>query len=273
MTPSVPPLQSIDVASLASHLGHPRRPRLAEARAAVQGAASGEHAWHQLYERGLLPGELLQSAGRLFAVVNTEIRPTAVGGNALDLRGAPATVDAAVTLASDAAAMLEAEQLARMLRSRLLAWGAKPAGQVYWIVVTHQIPFSFQQGPAFNCALYSLEYALETIDVELRGLRADVPWLPSFVNDVIRADEGWAMAARESLEVPKAYGPPRALVGTRFETLENPFGIALRLWERGYILDHLCDDDRPEARLLTPMSDAPLSLPSRIREQSGTPGR
>jgi len=169
--------------------------------------------------------------------------------------------------------MLEVEQLARTLRSRLVAWGAKPVDRVYWIVVTHQIPFSFQQGSAFNCALYSLEYALETIDVELRELRADLPWLPPFVNDVIRAEAGWAMAARESLEVPNTYGPPRPLVGTRFEALENPFGIALRLWEFGYILDHLCDEARPEARLLTPMIDAPLSLPSRIREQSGAPGR
>jgi len=272
MTTSSGPSHTVDVASLASQLANPRRPHMAEARAAVHNATSGEQAWQHLFEQGLLPGDLFRSPGRRFAVVDTERRPAAAGDDNLDLREAPATIDTAITLASDAANMLEAEQLARSLRSRLVPWGGKPADRIDWIVVTHQIPFSFRQGPAFNCALYSLEHALSDIDIELRGLRTELPWLPSFVNDVIRADEGWAMAVSESLQVPNAYAPPSGLVGTGFDTLENPFETTLSLWALGYVLDHLCDDDRAQARLFTPAVDAPQNLPSRLRDQARARG-
>jgi len=132
--------------------------------------------------------------------------------------------------------------------------------------VTHQISCSFRQGPAFNCALYSLEHALEDIEVELRALRAGLSWLPPFVNDVIRACEGWAIAVTASLEVPNAFDPPPALVGVPFGDLVNPFDTTLQLWALGYILDHLRDDNRTAARLLTAMIDAPQNLPARLRE-------
>jgi hypothetical protein len=270
MSSSVDPAHPVELASLGSRLSHPQRPRVAEARAAVHDAATGDQAWQRLYEHGLLAGDLLRSPTRRFAVVDTERRPAAAGDDQLDAREAPATVDAAVTLASDAANVLEAEQLARTLRTRLVPWGAHPVERIEWIVVTHRIPFSFRQGPAFNCALYSLEHALEDIDVELGALRADLPGLPPFVNDVIRGSEGWAMAVRESLEVPNAFGPPPALVGTPFEALDNPFDTALRLWALGYALDHLRDDDRAPARLFTAVIDAPQNLPARLRDQAST---
>jgi hypothetical protein len=146
-----------------------------------------------------------------------------------------------------------------------VAWGAQPARWIDWVIVTHQIPFTFRQTPAFNCALYSLEHALQDIDVKLSTLRADLPWLPPFVNEVIRAHDGWAIAAQESLEVPKAYDPPPPLVGVRFDALDNPFATTLKLWALGYVLDHLCERERPEARLFTPVIDAPQNLPSRLR--------
>jgi hypothetical protein len=265
MTPFTEPSQVVDVAALAAQLGQPQRVRVMDARAAARGAVSGEQAWQQLFDHGLIPADLLRSPERRFAVVNTERRPAAAGDDDLELHDAPATADAAVALASDAAGVLEAERLARTIRLQLVPWGAEPARRINWIIVTHQIPFTFRQTPAFNCALYSLERALQDIDVQLSGLRADLPWLPPFVNEVIRANDGWAIAVRESLEVPKAYEPPAALVGMQFGALENPFATTVKLWGLGYVLDHLCDRDRPEARLFTPVIDAPPNLPSRLR--------
>jgi hypothetical protein len=268
MTLLTEPSSLIDVASLAAQLAQPRRLRLAEARAATRGEGSGERAWQHLFDQGLIPLDLLRSPDRRFAVVNTERRPAAAGDDDLELRESPATVEAAVTLASDAAGVLEAERLARTVRSQLVAWGAEPARRIDWVIVTHQIPFTFRQTPAFNCALYSVERALRDIDVEFSALRADLPWLPPFVNEVIRANDGWTIAARESLEVPKAYDPPPSLVGARFDALDNPFATALKLWALGYVLDHLCERERPEARLFTPVIDAPQNLPSRLRAAS-----
>jgi hypothetical protein len=243
----------------------PRRRRLADAHATVEETSTGEEAWQRLHERGLIPDELFRSSERSFAVANTE-RRTAAAVDGLDLRAAPATVDAAVTLASDAEGILETERLVRTLRERLVPWGGKAVKEIDWIVLTHQIPFSFRQGPALNCALYSLEHALEELDVDLPSLRADLPGLPRFVNDVIRADEGWSKAAAESLEVSKAYGAPSNVVGVRFEDLENPFQIALKIWARGYVLDHACDQELSTARLHTLMVNAPPSLMQRLRE-------
>jgi hypothetical protein len=263
---SIDPASSlIDMSTLAAHLASPRRPHLAEARAVVAGATTGEEAWHRLFERGLIPGELFRSSERSFAVANTE-RSTAAAVHQLELRTSPATVDAAVTIASDVAGVLEAERLARILRTRLVRWGAEEVGRIEWVVLTHQVPFSFQPGPALTCALYSLEYALEERDLELRSLRADLPGVPPFVNDVIRANEGWPKAVAGSLEVPGAYGAPDEIVGVRFETLENPFEIALRIWALGYIVDHACHVERSTARFHTYMVDAPQNLMHRLRE-------
>lgn len=256
---------AVDVSVLGARLATPRRLRLAEARAAVEGATTGEEAWQRLFERGLLPDELVRSSERSFAVANTE-RSTAAAVEQLDLRAAPATVDAAVTLASDAAGMLETERLVRILRLRLVPWGAKAVERIDWVVLTHQVPFNFQPGPALTCALYSLEYALEELDLELRSLRADLPGLPPFVNEVIRADEGWPKAVDGSLEVPGTYGAPNEVVGARFETLENPFEIALQIWAQGYVLDHSCHVERSTARLHTYVVDAPQNLMRRLRE-------
>lgn len=263
MGPSLP----ADAAALAAQLATPRRPRLAEARAAADGAVSGEQAWQRLSERELVPGELFRSSERRFAVVNTERSTAAANGDQLDLRGLPATVDAAVTLGSDAEAVLDTERLARLLRTRLAPWGAEPARRIDWVVLTHQIPFSFRQGHAFNCARYSIELALEERGIDMRASRPDQPSLPQFVNDVLRMNDGWAKAAEHALQIPGEYKPPPKLVGTRFDALENPFEIALQLWAHGYVLDHSCDHERSTARLFTCVVDAPQNLLQRLRGQ------
>jgi hypothetical protein len=262
---TIPP---VDPAALVDQLAAPLRPRLAEARSAVERTVSGEQAWQRLFEQGLVPTELYRSSERRFAVANTERSTVAAGGDRLDLRSAPATVDAALALGSDAVAALETERLARLLRTRLVPWGAGAIRKIDWVILTHQIPFSFRQGQAFNCALYSLELALEERGIDMRAAHPDRPELPQFVNDVIRMNDGWAKALEHQLRVPGEYGPPRKVLGTRFDTLENPFEVALKLWGWGYVLDHSCDQELTTARLYTCVVDAPQNLLHRLRGQS-----
>jgi len=269
VTSSIDPSPSppVDGAWLATQLLAPGRPRLAAARAAVEGAVSGEQAWQRLFEQGLVSNELFRSPDRSFAVANTERSTAAAGGDRLELRGSPATVEAAVALGADAVAVLETERLAKLLRARLLPWGAGPVRRIDWIILTHQIPFSFRQGQAFNCALYSLELALEERGIDMRASRPDLPTLPQFVNDVLRMNDGWSKVASEGLQIAAEYGPPRKLVGTRFDALENPFEVALLMWGWGYIPEHTCDHDLSTMRLYTCVVDAPQNLLHRVRGQ------
>jgi hypothetical protein len=269
---SAPAESAIDVSALGARLASPLQPKLAEARGAVEGATSGEEAWRRLFEQGLVSDELYRSSVRGFAVANTERTTATAHGDRLDLHEVPATVEAAVTLASDAAGVLEAERLARVLRTRLVPWRAKAVDRIEWIVLTHRIAFSFRQGPALNCALYSLEYVLEEIGVELRSLCPDLPWLPRFVNDIVCADAGWTRAVAEALDVPGAYGSPSELVGEDFDTLENPFRTVLQLWGLGYVLDYSCNFEVSTARLYTYAIDAPQNLAARLREQARARG-
>ena len=258
---------AVDVSALGAQLANPRRPRLAEARAAAEGASSGAEAWQRMVERGLVPEELARSPHRLFAVANTERSAATATGDRLELHPAPPTVEAAVTLAADAANALEAERLARTLRERLVPWGAKTAERIEWVLLTHRIPFSFRQGSALNIAMYSLELALEQAGVELRRLRPEIPEVPSFVNYIVRANEGWPRAVARSVAVLGEYKPPAELVGRRFAALENPFEIALRIWSLGYVLDHSSAEETSSARLDSFVIDAPLNLLDQIREQ------
>lgn len=271
--PPDPKEPAVDAATVGARLATPSRPRLAEAREAVGGAVSGEDAWRLLLERKVIPEELYRSPIRRFAVANTERTTATAGGDRLELHDAPATVEAAVTLASDAEGVLEAERLARVLRTQLVPWGAREAERIDWVVLTHRIPFGFRQGPALHYARYSLEHALERIGVELRGLRADAPELPRFVNDVIRADQGWPRAVARALPVPDEYKPPEGVVGRRFDTLENPFRTTLQLWARGYVLDYSPDPDLSVARLYTYVVDAPQNMLDRLRAQARERGR
>jgi len=264
----IPPHQPVDAGLLAARLANPQRPQLTDATAAVCHVTSGADAWQTLVVAGLIPANLLGAAERRFAVVDTERGAAALIHDEIELRAEPATVSAAVTLASDIDAVLEAERLARALRARLVPWGAAMVDRIDWVVLSHQVHFSFELGPACKCALYSLADSLEHVGVDVDTLRVGLPWLPPFVNQVLQADEGWMIAAKEGLEISATYGPPPELIGRSFDTLENPFEIALRLWAEGYVLDHFSSDDLPTARLSTCVIGAPQNLPWQLREQA-----
>jgi hypothetical protein len=248
-----------DTGDLPARLLHPRRERLESARSAAADAATGKDAWARLVEAGIVP-PALATGDRRFAVVETGWTASPTNAEGVTLAPVPATVNSAITIGSDAAGILATEELARTLRARLEPWGALPPSETRWIILTHQVRFNFEQGPVFNAVLYSVEYALEEIGVALKELRPDQPWLPPFVNDVLRARDGWARAAAEGLDVPGAYDVPRALVGTPFEALESPFDAALEIWANGYVIDHACFDNAAPIRLFTMVIDAPQNL-------------
>ncbi len=249
----------IDLQSLPPLLLQPRRQRLAEARTATAGAITGAEAWRRLTEAGMIPSALAAASDRTFAVLDTSWAPVPPNVEGIEHHPQPATVEAANTLAADADGVLETERLARQLREGMIPWGALPVTSVDWIVLTHQVRFNFEQGPVFNQMLYSLEYALEEAGMDFHGLYSDHPWLPPFVNNAIRAAIAWPIARDQKLEIAGAYGEPRALVGTPFAALapDNPFELAVAIWARGYVLEHLCFDNSPAIRIFTTVVDAP----------------
>jgi hypothetical protein len=254
---------SVDTALLSANLVRPARPRLAEARAAVGGAADGNEAWRRLHGAGLVPPALFAASDRRFAVVDVQADLPSANAEGVAFTAAPSSVDAAIALAADAEGVLEAERLGRIQRERLVPWGAPEPTGVDWLVLTHLVGFNFEQGPIFNRALYSLEYALEEVGIDIRTLRPEMPWLPEGVNEVIRARDAWRIAIQEALEVPRAHGAPSAIVDTPFSSLRDPFEPALALWDRGYVLDHLTYDNSPRIRLFTLVVDSPEADPRR----------
>jgi hypothetical protein len=253
---------------LPARLMHPPRRRLRDVMSAVDGATAGSDAWQRLADRGVLPAELSGSLDRRFAVVDTGWAFPPINAAGIDLRPAPATVDAAVALAADADGVLETEGWARTLRTRLLPWGALPPTEIDWIVYTHLVPFNHELGPVLTAVKHSTEYALDEIGVTMGTLGPTQPWLPPLVGELIAAWRGWQVATAEALTVPGAFDVPRALVGTSFATLDDPFVAALEVLVRGYTLDHHCHDSAPAIRIYTTVVDAPQHLRQALRDQA-----
>jgi hypothetical protein len=258
----------LELSDLPARLMHPPRRRLQDVASAVAGTLTGSDAWQRLVERGAVPAELAASPDRRFAVVDTGWAFPPINAAGIDLRAAPATVDAAVAIAADADGVLETEGWARTLRTRLLPWGALPPTEIDWIVYTHLVPFNHELGPVLTAVKHSTEYALEEIGVAMKTLGPQPPWLPPLVGELIAAWHGWQVASAEALTVPGAFDVPRALVGTSFDTLDDPFAPALEILVRGYTLDHHCHDNAPEIRIYTTVVDAPQNLRQALRDQA-----
>ncbi|MFO0558547.1 MAG: hypothetical protein U0269_11065 [Polyangiales bacterium] len=120
----------------------PRRARIAEAIAAVDGARSGEEAWERVEARGLIPSGTVGERGRAFGgwMISYDAKRTwsAVdrqpSGNVFAQRLAsnepsPPTAGLACALGSDWPGVLEAEAIAREVFHRLRPW-MPAAGEV-----------------------------------------------------------------------------------------------------------------------------------------------
>lgn len=113
----------------------PRRARMDEALAAVDGARSGEEAWERLEARGLLPSATVGETGRLFAgwtqsydgrrtwhPVEREPADKTFATRMSNAESAPPTVGLACALGSDWSGVLTAEAIAHEVFRALRAW-------------------------------------------------------------------------------------------------------------------------------------------------------
>ncbi len=126
------PTDPRDPTNLAEGLLRPLRPRLAEARAAVGGMATGREVWRALAERGLVPGERVRSSG------TSPYRGQGVAG-AVPWAPTEETVDdidAWVCLASDPGGIQLASAAALRAVEGLSGWGVDPGSvSVRWCVL------------------------------------------------------------------------------------------------------------------------------------------
>lgn len=207
---------------------HPKRPRLAEARAVVAGVTDPEEAWRALAVWGLVPGAPTRDDGAYRT--GASLRPSWMIDGATLQKG-PGTVDGAVALASDPSGIAQAALDAQEWLARLGPWGAEAPTGVHW-----------RTGPRHTFktqALASAPWAaaLGALDAVVRpeappnptGLDPRGPGVRAFLMD-LEASRRWARASTEGLRVPEGH-PPQ---GSRFGALPDPFGALLALWDVGY---------------------------------------
>ncbi|EDX77144.1 hypothetical protein MC7420_281 [Coleofasciculus chthonoplastes PCC 7420] len=244
--------------TLAEHFLQPSRPYLSVASKIAENYCDPKAAWHTLIEEKLIPEEFSQSPKRKFCVLDLSRRYPLNQVESIERYLYPPTISAVITFGSDANQMLEAEKLAIELGRRLEPWGGKAGDDIEWFCLSHKRPISLRFGPAFDCALYSLQYVLEEMEIEPNSLSPDHPQLPQFVNDVVRANVGWERAIEEELEVPGAYWPPSQVKWKLFSELLNPFEPVISLWQTGYVTKSSFFPDDPIIRFYTFQVDAPL---------------
>ncbi len=255
--PKVASIEEV-AASLCERLLRPHRRDLVAVRSALAGVDEPARAWQQLYERGILPAELLASPTRCYGVVDTGRRGLRADAEGAERREYPSTLAAVETFASDGSGLLVAERLGRELARRLVPWGGAEISAIEWFCLSHERPMIFDLGYPYEVAYDSLEYALDEEGVVLDELRANEPGLPEFVNCTIRAHFGWSLAIERDLEIPAAYWPPSTVKWQPFAEFENPFEVAIALFETGY-LPSAIDIDKPILRLHTFCIGAPAA--------------
>lgn len=207
----------------------PVREQLAAARLLTAGLETPRAAWERLAEKGLIPGEWLRDPKRRFEGTVPAPCPACRGsGRGLaDLpcmapgcfhgqievyrtEDRPSTVDLAVALAADVPGVLHAEEIARELAERLLAFGAAEIHYVSWRLARKAID---ERDWLERCptALEPVFVALEG-DVAERARKHPDQWLDL-------GAEAWAASKNPS-----------------FTAKSSPFAPLLALRETGYAL-------------------------------------
>jgi hypothetical protein len=250
----------------------PERPRLEEARSAVEGVEDAAEAWEMLAARGLIPAEWMGDGERVFA---DDGPPPALADRGFSghpthaavlrylsegplLCDGPPTVLAAWTLGSDVAGMTTAERVAREAVRLLAPWGAPQPSRVCWRIVDpaewDTQPGDYRHMPAAVAVGCSF---VATPTVERAILRAKnydfgtPKWRAAFTWECAAQ---WRYLARtrnliaaKSSEVAErlaqgGYPPiPKELSIKAFSEIESPFDPLLSLWASGYALDAITE--------------------------------
>lgn len=250
-----------DPAQVRARLGRPVQARLDQIHAAYAEAttpSTGEALWARLIEAAIVPGDFVSNQGRCYGVINTESHQPDPTKLYKGCHPRPSTVDSVVTFGSDIDGMRAAEKALRHAVEALMPWGAVAARRVEWYCLSHRRPLLSHLGFPHECALDSLEYVLEG-GVDWATLAEPEQGIPPLVLQHLRGARGWAIAAREKLEVPKACGAPRSIIGQSFAELSDPFTPLLDFWLSGYHLVTLPSADDPIARIHAFAWDAPIA--------------
>jgi len=215
----------------------PARSSEARARAAIAGLSSPAEAWARLGASGALGRCFSDGRARAFGVIDAPKRPPRVAAAGIERHATPPTMDALLALAADPEGTAEAERAADEIARRLQPWGGAAPTAREWFIVAGVLPTLHDFGPAYSCALWSAEAALEEAGLPV-GIPADVGAdLPALARACLGGYASWLRAVEHALEVPSSHWPPDAVKFRPFAELENPFEPTLALWSTGYRLE------------------------------------
>jgi len=245
----------------------PRRGRLTEARAAIEGISDPSQAWSALLQCGIVPASWNNDPGRRFIAVGDD--GLRVGSND-SLRppesAAPVTIRAALAIACDVEGVLAAEADARTCAAALVVWQAPVANRIVWDVALRTGPSKlFVGGPSelllAGEAAKAAVLAHESADsprteplhspAQPRVTDVEVPHVVLGLTPFVEGAAWWqrarALGARfvQSPEVDDAEGTdpcedewwvPDPFVGRLVREVEDPFAPFLELCALGYVL-------------------------------------
>lgn len=253
-----------DPAAWLDNVMRPRRPSLDDARAAVEGAATGAEAWSKLDAAGLLPAAWRAPSTRCYA---SFVSCHACGGTGHGDHGGPclacsrATIErgptrdappsaaAAVAIASLGVEALTAlEAIARRSAEALAPWGVTAPSRVCWCVVDARVwRRRGYQGvePARHAAEACAANGRDTeplVAAYERVLDArDESDVMAYGDALVDLENSvsWAEATRAGLTVTPSRGaaPGPAPIGAAFRDLPDPFEGRRAAWSRGCALD------------------------------------
>lgn len=237
--------------ALGKRLLRPERPRLAEARAAVEGVTDAREAWETLVARGFVPDDEVDVSYRKYRRGRGQWAPS------------PATARDAAVVAADFAAMLTAEELAREFLAAAKAVGVVASERFLWETGW---PRSRAAGASVHDALDAAgDAALDAAGddrmeragksvwpmvraagfpyefEDLEGQSAGAEFEEFFASH-IAATAGdawvWADAAKRGLRLAaNAKGVAKSARGELVRDLPDPYEPLLALWGTGYGLD------------------------------------
>jgi hypothetical protein len=232
-----------------SRLGRPERPRLAEARAAVEHCTNPQDAWETLAARGLIPLEWLAPGRRWFL---PEYPPRNDVQSAMSDR--PRSVEDCVAFASDYAAIHAAEALAREMSHALSVWGATAPTILCWRVARRPLIGAFAKPfvtPA-DAARGALGLDAPAVDAAARVAVQAILDATGDLLDVSKSLFTSNYAGRAVYAAARARGlpirglvagsyayhsVPAALVGRTFAEVPDPFEPLFALLALGYSVD------------------------------------
>ena len=214
-----------------------------------EGLGKGKSAWELLAARGLIPMNWVDEPRRRFHL-----------GSSKDLRTHPSS-KMAVLLASDLQGVMAVEELAREFVARTRMWGRPTPSLALWKMGKHlprglrqqigEVPLGepdpTQRGSLdFRFSIPKVQRA-RLPELQLEGQANVVPnrLLPAIYNHrwwELAVQEGWKITRSTLDGFSSEMNLSAELEGRTFADFKNPFTPLLGIWERGYALIGLAEE-------------------------------